>query len=480
MINLNTTARDLFNKLRSRFSDIELGDENRIVTINPIEARFFNFKYKDSGQELGKVQIFLGKDNSNNSIDSENKELNLVVIFHRKMFDGHFDEIRQHWYDFLREIREFARSNRLTFDVRDIEKSNLDTRDYEYLSKSNGDKTMSESKLFGTSKTSYQDIGEARIIVKHSRPVNYNVPAGRTQHIESIYIESSNGERYRYPFKHLNGARAMAIHVANGGNSYDQIGSYISGLSEELSKLRQFKNYTQRSGVMSEALGDITSKVIDRIDFVKTEISNLQKQSYYETFKESFQPIASRDVPEEMVSEWVDALTIKTFNEELKSVFPYIYKLVAEKNDLSYEDLVTEEPEESDDESEEEITEHSLISNFEQQLETISIPKFESDCDCNEGTENPCEDCQERMQQEKQSSRGEIVEFIKSLYDSQTGQFPKGAEGVKIAVEKRFGEHAGNFAGYVVEKLSSTTAEPSLAEQPQQSELHRIRQLSGI
>jgi hypothetical protein len=39
---------------------------------------------------------------------------------------------------------------------------------------------MSESKLFGTSKTSYQDVGEAKIIVKHSAPVNYANPAGRT------------------------------------------------------------------------------------------------------------------------------------------------------------------------------------------------------------------------------------------------------------------------------------------------------------
>jgi hypothetical protein len=287
------------------------------------------------------------------------------------------------------------------------------------------------------------------------------------------------------------------------------MGSYISGLSEELSKLRQFKNYTQRSGVMSEALGDITSKVIDRIDVVKTEIANLQKQAYYESFKESFAPSEAQEVPEDMINQWVDELTIKTFNEELKSVFPYIYKLVAEKSSLTYDDLVketaneTEEDEIEDDDTE--VAEHNQFSEFEQQIEALAKPEFEkaveeSDCDCDEGTMNPCEDCQDRMEQQKSSSQitQEVVDFIKSMYDSQTGQFPRGEEGVKIAVEKRFGEQAGQFANFVVEKLSGAVAGgvvgavtggplgaltgAAAGDQltDDSSEVERIRQLSGL
>jgi hypothetical protein len=51
--------------------------------------------------------------------------------------------------------------------------------------------------------------------------------------------------------------------IGGGGNPYDGIGNHISGLSEELSKLRQFKNYTQRSGgAMAEAMGDISQRVL--------------------------------------------------------------------------------------------------------------------------------------------------------------------------------------------------------------------------
>jgi hypothetical protein len=308
---------------------------------------------------------------------------------------------------------------------------------------------MSESRLFGTSKTSFQDMGEAKIIVRHSQPVNMENPAGRTQRIESIYIESANGERFRYPTRHLNGARAMATHVANGGNPYDAIGGYITGLSEEIGKLRQFKNYTSRSGVMAEALNDVTTQVIERIDQIKTEIAALQRPAYYESFRESFSPAENIDVPEDLMQTWVDALTVKTFNEELTDVFPYLYRLVKEKQDrgLTYDDLVSEaatcdvchkDPCECD------VEESSdMFDEFESQIDELATPEFEQE-----------EESMPAMQAEQQAIPQEVVEFIASMYDRNTGTFPRGEEGVKIACEKKFGQQAGQFANYVVEKLS--------------------------
>ena len=527
MKDLSTTSSDLFNKIRSRFSDIKIGDEEGAVTTDPTQARFFDLSYQVAGEELGRVNI---------KIDDSS----LTVIYNEEMLDNHTDDVRQDWYKFLRELRQFARRNLLTFDTRDITKSNLTQRDYAYLAQESGENNMSESKLFGTSKTSYQDIGEAKIIVKHSQPVNYNIPAGRTQHIESIYIESANGERFRYPTRHLNGARAMATHVANGGNPYDSIGGYITGLSEEMSKLRQFKNYTQRAGVMAEALGDLPSKVAERLESLKSEVASLQKQSYYESFRESFEPRESQEVPEEMANQWVDALTIKTFNEELKAVFPYIYKLVAEKSDLTYDDLVAEASDvcevcnESPCVCDEEVKEHSMFDEFVSKVEELATPEFDlaedsdilgqvdqllaqgakvdsrvmgamghidrvegnhvtlaklnkphskmkyswlltperlagielvkagpdhyvlKDTDAAWGDKQQSLDLEMPEGAESNASgiTQEVVEFIQSMYDSATGTFPRGEEGVKIACEKKFGEQAGQFAHYVVEKLS--------------------------
>ena len=89
------------------------------------------------------------------------------------------------------------------------------------------------------------------------------------------------------------------------------------------------------------------------------------------------------------------------------------------------------------------------------------------------------------MQPQKQAIPQEVVEFIASMYDRDTGTFPKGEEGVKIAVEKKFGEQAAQFADYVVEKLAAK-AEPQVQEEPVQQgdpaviELVRIRNLAGV
>jgi hypothetical protein len=94
-------------------------------------------------------------------------------------------------------------------------------------------------------------------------------------------------------------------------------------------------------------MGTIQTKVYERIDQVKKEIRSLQNQSYYESFAESFVVNEAQEIPEDVVNDWIDRLTIRSFNEELKNVFPYIYKLVGEEVDvikeLTAEDLLGEE-----------------------------------------------------------------------------------------------------------------------------------------
>ena len=192
------------------------------------------------------------------------------------------------------------------------------------------EKTMSEGKLYGTSRLSYQDFDGARLVLRHSQAVNQERAAGRTQNVESIYIESAEGERFKYPYKHINGARAMARHVAEGGNAYDDFGKHIVGLSEELSKLKKFKNYMGRSNVMAESLAGYVDVVKERLSTVKKTIESLQKKAYYTEAFENFEQTEVTEVPQDVAENWIDELTIRQFNEELKDVFPYIYSLVSE------------------------------------------------------------------------------------------------------------------------------------------------------
>ena len=40
------TSQDLFNKIRSQFGNIKIGDENGGATANPEKAVFFEFEYQ--------------------------------------------------------------------------------------------------------------------------------------------------------------------------------------------------------------------------------------------------------------------------------------------------------------------------------------------------------------------------------------------------------------------------------------------------
>ena len=338
--NLDKIAQDLYGKIQTRFSDIEFGDEEGNVLSKKEDipkARFFEFQYKEGGKTLGTIAITLDSDDG------------VVIQIGGDLVDDNND-IHGGAYRFIRGFRKFARNRLLNFDVQNIGKSELDKRDYEFQAKRK-EEPMMESKMYGTNKISYQDLGEnARLVVKHSAPVNLDLAAGRTMHIESIYIENADGERFKYPFKHLNGARALAEHIKHGGTPYDPIGKHISGLSEELAHLRKFKGYVSRQDQISEAMGTVTGKVIDRIEQIKETIHKLQRAAYYESFVESFEATEEQMIPEEIQNDLIDRLTVRTFNEELKSVFPYIYKFVDESQldvlEVGVEDILGEDDEE--------------------------------------------------------------------------------------------------------------------------------------
>ena len=51
------------------------------------------------------------------------------------------------------------------------------------------------------------------------------------------------------------------------------------------------------------------------------------------------------DVPNDVAENWIDELTIRQFNEDLKDVFPFVYKLVGEATkaqEITPEDMLGE------------------------------------------------------------------------------------------------------------------------------------------
>ena len=353
----NNIATDLFYKVRSRFAGLKLGAETGEITINPEQARFFDFDYTEGQTPIGHVSISLAEPNS------------IKVYFSNGITEGMDDGQKTNWYGFLKELRQFAKRRLLSFDTRDIAKDNLDKRDYQFLSQNAQPKPqtnmvqkpvgeslmseniMSESSMYGSKTMSYQKLMDTRLIIKHNQAVMDDTqPGARTRNISALFVENQDGERFKYPFIHLAGARAMQRHVANGGLPYDELGASITKMSEEIAQLKSFGNYVVRNDLMNSDTNSVVERSTEYLNGLREQIKALSKQSHYEAYKESFQAYDSEEIPQDVVEDFKQKFTVRSFKEDIATVFPVLYRLMKEGSTIGYDDIVAMTQEEINNE----------------------------------------------------------------------------------------------------------------------------------
>jgi len=357
-------AQDLFDKVRSRFTNLEMGDETGAVTIDPAEARFFDFDFVNEGVNLGRVSISL------NDLGS------LKIYYSQGITENQDDRATQMWFNFLKEMRLFSMRRLLRFDTRDIAKNNLDKNDFQHLAATQGPKeepdmnTMNESRWNhkSSSKTSRAVQGKTEVIVRHAKAVEETYPGARSQskNIKAIFIQNADGERFKYPFIHTAGAFAMAQHVDHGGVPHDPAGKAIIKMSENIAKLGEFQRHIQRSALHADAHG-IAERAIGHMNELKARIAALGKRQHYEAWKHDFENSGMNGEPEEMV---LDAVTLEdykskfteiNFQEELAGYFPLLHRIMSETNTVDLEEYVGEaaapwEDEDKEDDKKDEPT----------------------------------------------------------------------------------------------------------------------------
>ena len=353
----NNISTDLFYKIRSRFTGLKLGESTGQITINPESARFFDFDYTENDKILGHVSVSLAEPNS------------MKVYFSSGITEGMDSDQKDNWYGFLRELRKFAKRRLLAFDTRDIAKDNLDKRDYAFLSQHStpqsdndtitkpvGEAVMNESNLYGTKTQSFQKLMDTRLIIKHSKKLADDFeqkPGDRSRNISALFVENQDGERFKYPFIHLAGARAMQRHVANGGLPYDAIGESIIKMSEEIAQLKSFTNYCVRNDLMNSDTNNIVERSKAQLDGLRERVARLAKQAHYENYVTEFQSPEAVEVPDDVMEEYKEKFTVKNFKEDIANAFPIIYKLMKEEETVGYDDIVGMS--EADDDKKEKI-----------------------------------------------------------------------------------------------------------------------------
>ncbi len=326
---------DLFNKIRSQFSNIQIGDSTGQPTADPQEAVFFDFEFKEDADTFGRVSISLA--------DGEN----MKVFYNRDLVSKIDEDSRDEWYAFLKELKDFAVEHQLAFDVRDITKSNLTKQDYKNLADTNATVNtdgMSEELnritklagvevkegLTGTSKSSYENLDKTRLIIRHSGPVDETVPGSRSRHINSLYIENEDGERFKYPITHLAGARAMTRHVANGGRPHDEFGQHIIKTSENIAQLNSFSRYVSHKDQLNDNAGDIIEQTKLKLENLRAYIKNLGKQTHYDEASKNFKPSAIADLSDDERSAYREKFTMKHLDDRVENVLPLIHNIMQE------------------------------------------------------------------------------------------------------------------------------------------------------
>lgn len=318
MREINKIAESLFEKVRDRFEDVSLGDENAKATSNPEDARFFNFDYSHNGKNFGNVTLSL--------ID----EMSLKVYFSKNISQGLDDEERKQWYSFLRELREFARRNMLSFEPRDITRKTLKHRDLAQVSKADGtyskDEVVVESRLHGTSRSSYQECGPARIIVRHVDRIDPERRGERSRHIRSIYIENSEGERFKLPSNNLRYARAMARHVSEGGMINDEFGKYITEIADACAKLRPFKNSMRRRTFEDDETKTMVEAASEYHGLLNTTLKRLGGRKGYHACKESWHADATAVDTDVDLDSLRERFVKRVYNDQMDQALPLVKK----------------------------------------------------------------------------------------------------------------------------------------------------------
>jgi hypothetical protein len=327
MKEIESISAALFDKIRSRFPNVTLGDEKAKAVTDPEKARFFNFTYAgEDGAEFGTVTASL--------ID----ETSLKIYFGQNI-SGEMDrEQRLEWYKFLRNLRLFAKRNLLTFDTRDINKSNLNLQDIQQQSQSDDKFTtndvsmteavVTESKLYGTSRNSYADMGECKLVIKHDGLVSDEKHGDRARRIRDIFIETSRGERLLVPFKNLHGARALAQHISHGGTMHDEIAEHITNIVNEMSAMRHFVRSTKNRQFEDQETADMTRSAVHHYDELKRKLRQMRGARGYRSYFEDWSTWSQAENPLEDidVDELRERFVKKIYDDRFTEALPIVYK----------------------------------------------------------------------------------------------------------------------------------------------------------
>ena len=274
-----TPAKQLFDLLVTKNFDPELLDALGKPATNPEEADMFSFDWtSESGNDYGTVVVMLADEND------------LQVYFGDNLGRGMETEDKTEWFDFLYALKHFATKNLMSFSPK-----NLNRLRYSMQGQAAIKEGLFES-WTGTRTTSWNGVAtEARLMIKHKRAIGEN--DARFRYVESLFVETAEGERYKLPFTKLSGGRAMVEHVRNGGRPYDARGQHITEMVTELNVLSRFRR-ANHGKIFEGDTAELVTETNAYYENLQRSLKGISSSRGYNTYFEAWQP---NDITEQEV-----------------------------------------------------------------------------------------------------------------------------------------------------------------------------------
>jgi len=253
----NNIASQLNDLLVTQDFHPEMLDKNG-RPCNADDAKTFSFDYvSSSGKNYGTMVIVLGNDNE------------MQVMYGDNLGRTMEGSDKEDFFNFTQQLHKFATRNFWNYTPQDLSKLRHVQAGIAAIQEG-----LFEG-YYGNRRVSYSgEPTSARLMIKHNQSLGEN--DARFRHVESIFIETADQERFKLPFTNLSGARAMLEHVKQGGKPYDVRGNHICEMVTELKVLNRFNRASK--GRVSEG---VTKELVEGA------------QAYYKTLRESLKHLGT-------------------------------------------------------------------------------------------------------------------------------------------------------------------------------------------
>lgn len=220
---------------------------------------------------------------------------------------------------FVQQIKNFATRNNIgTFTLMDINQLK------HHMAGMAAIKEGLFEGYYGNRKVSYMgEATAARLVIKHNRVLGEMDK--RYRYVESLFIETADGERFKLPFVKLAGGRAMLEHVRQGGRPYDIRGSHITETVTEMNVLSRFRRASQNR-MFEGTTANLVESAGQYSEQLKNRLTALSSTKGYQQYFESWTP-ADIGSETQLVEDIKQMFIEQTLDSRIESALPVLAKI---------------------------------------------------------------------------------------------------------------------------------------------------------